>query len=68
MMDDKYRKASFFLVHGKGREQKGVQTARAYVRDFQTMIKDGHPKQGRKISDWFSMESGEPGRVIRLPV
>lgn len=28
--------------------KKAFQTARAYVRDFQTMIKDGHPKTGEK--------------------
>lgn len=48
MMDDKYRKASFSSYMVREENKKAFQTARAYVRDFQTMIKDGHPKTGEK--------------------
>lgn len=48
MMDDKYRKASFSSYMVREENKKAFQTTRAYVRDFQTMIKDGHPKTGEK--------------------
>ena len=48
MMDDKYRKASFSSYVVREENKKAFQTAKAYVRDFQTMIKNGHPKTGEK--------------------
>ena len=48
MMDEKYRKASFSSYMVRAENRKAFQTARVYVRDFQTMIKDGHPKTGEK--------------------
>ena len=68
MMDDKYRKASFSSYMVREENKKAFQTARAYVRDFQTMIKDGHPKTGEKNIGLVFYGKWEPGRVIRLPV
>ena len=48
MMDNKYQKASFSSYMVRNENRKAFQIAKAYVRDFRTMVNDGHPKTGEK--------------------
>lgn len=48
MMASKFREASFSAYTVRKENEKAFRIGKAYVRDFQTMRKDGHPKTGEK--------------------